>query len=465
MMALRRKHGSTGAGRRAFGVALPTTLLLIATMASASPLAVQRRTLNNGARLLVSEQHALPMVVVQIMVDAGARRDPSGKEGLAGLTADLLTEGTKKRTAVQISETADFIGAAFDTGADVDFASLSLTMLTKDLDTGFDLLSDALLHPSFPEAEVTRRREATLASLQAEEDEPGRVANRRFLKLLFGDEPYGHPVVGSTESVRKLTRADILKFYQENYGPENAIISIAGDVSADDMAKRMESILAEWKGVSRGDFVYPPEHAHESEAATIAKPLTQANIVLGERGIARDNPDYYAVTVMNFILGGGGFTSRLTNSVRVEGGLAYSVGSVYSVNKAPGSFQVIMQTKNASAAEAIQRTCSELDRIRQSQVSDEELDGAKLYLTGSFPMRLDTNMKLAGFAAQVEFFHLGDDYADSYASRINAVSKEDIQRAAQKYLHPDNLDLVVVGNLDTAKVSAGPPCAKPAPTP
>ena len=148
----------------------------------------------------------------------------------------------------------------------------------------------------------------------------------------------------------------------------------------------------------------------------IDKPISQANIILGQRGVARDNPDYYALTVMNFILGGGGFTSRLLDNIRTKGGLAYSVGSGFSVNKSPGSFQIVMQTKNESANDAIQRACSELERIRREPVSDDELSGAKLYLTGSFPMRFDTNAKIAGFLSQVEFYNLGDDYADTYAA-------------------------------------------------
>jgi zinc protease len=433
--------------------------LFCAARASAAPVVVQRRTLSNGARLLVSVQPALPMVVVQIMLDAGSRRDPQGKEGLAGLTADLLTEGTKTRSASQISEAVDFIGASLGSAADTDNATLNLTSLSKDLDSGLDVLADVLLHATFPGAEVTRRREATLASLQAEEDEPGRVANRRFLSLLFGNEPYGHPIIGTATSVRKLSRADLLKFYESNYGPDNAIISVAGDVSTDAMVERLDKALVGWKRTGRAAFAYPEVGPPHTDSASIDKPLTQSNIVLGHRGIARANPDYYAVTVMNFILGGGGFTSRLTNSVRVEAGLAYSVGSVFSVNTVPGSFQVIMQTKNASAAEAIQRTCAELERIRREPVSDEELSGAQLYLTGSFPMRFDTNAKLAGFSAQVELFHLGDDYADTYAARINAISKEDIQRVARQYVRPAELELVVVGNLSEAKVGSGAPCS------
>jgi zinc protease len=177
--------------------------------------------------------------------------------------------------------------------------------------------------------------------------------------------------------------------------------------------------------------------------------------------VARDNPDYYALTVMNFILGGGGFTSRLLDNIRTKAGLAYSVASYFVAGKSPGSFQVSLQTKNESATDAITRTCAELERIRGEPVGDEELSNAKLYLTGSFPLRLDSTSKIAGFLAQVEFFNLGADYADTYVQRINAVTKEDVLRVARQYLHPDALELVVVANLDKAKVTASVPCTTP----
>lgn len=433
-------------------------LSLLPAIVSASPLAADRRKLSNGTHLVVSEQPAVPMVVIQILLDAGSRRDPAGKQGLASLTADLLTEGTKRRSATQLSKAIDEIGAELDARAEVDYATLGLTVLSKDLDRGLDLLFDVLLQPGFPEAEVVRRREAALAAMHAEEDNPGRVANRRFLELLFASEPYGHPAIGTPASVAKLTRAEILDFYRKFYRPELTIISVAGDVSADSIAARLERGLQTWKESATASFAYPAPAKDRPRVATIQKPLTQANVILGHRGIARDDPDYYAITVMNFILGGGGFTSRLMESVRVKAGLAYSVGSVFSVNKAPGSFQVTLQTKNESAVDAIQKVCSEITTIREQPVSDEELAGAKLYLTGSFPMRLDSNAKITGFLAQVEFFSLGADYADSYAARINAVSKDDVRRVAQKYLRPEELHLVVVGDLETAKVPAGPPC-------
>jgi zinc protease len=435
---------------------IPVALGASAATAAGPP--AKRQTLPNGALLIVSEQHTLPLVVMQILIDAGSRRDPPGKEGLAALTADLLTEGTKTRTASQISEATDFIGASLDTSADTDAASASLVVLAKDLDTGLDLLTDVLLHPTFPEAEVARRREATLATIKANEDDPGNVAQRAFLKALFGDGPYGHPVIGTADAVRRLTRNDVLAFYTTTYRPERTIITVAGDVTMAEIAGRFGSALHDWSPGSTPPFEYPATTWPPAETITIQKPITQANIILGQRGVARDNPDYYALTVMNFILGGGGFTSRLLDNIRTKGGLAYSVASLFTVNKAPGSFEVIMQTKNTSADDAIRRACEEIERIRREPVSDDELAGAKLYLTGSFPLRLDTTSKIVGFLGQVELFHLGMDYADTYVQRINAVSRDDVLRVARQYLHPDQLLLVAVADLAQAKIPATIPC-------
>ncbi|HXQ24695.1 MAG TPA: pitrilysin family protein [Candidatus Acidoferrales bacterium] len=431
----------------------------VATANAADP-AADRRTLPNGALLIVSEQHALPMVVVQMIIDAGARRDPHGQEGLAALTADLLTEGTKTRSATQISAAADFIGASLGSSADTDYASLSLTVLGKDLDTGLTLLTDILLHPSFPDAEVKRRREAALANMKANEDDPGNVAQRVFVHSLFGDEPYGHLAIGTPPTVPGLTRKDLVAFYERYYRPEHSIITVVGDVTAADIEQRLQNGLKDWSPANVPAFAYPSIGAPHPVTLTVQKPISQANIILGQRGVARDNPDYYALTIMNYVLGGGGFSSRLLDNIRTKAGLAYSVGSFFSVNKSPGSFQVVMQTKNESANDAIQRACDEIARIRTEPISDDELKEAKLYLTGSFPLRLDTNAKIAGFLAQVEFFNLGADYADTYAQRINAVTKEDVLRAAQQYLQPEQLELVVVANLEQAKIPTTAPCGR-----
>jgi len=433
---------------------LLTTLPVVAV---ASGPRAERHRLANGARLVVSEQHNLPMVIVQVFLDAGGRHDPRGKEGLANFTADLLTEGTRTRSAAQISAAIDFIGASLGTSADLDYASASITMLRKDLDAGLDLLADVLLNPTFPEAEVTRRREATIAALTAEEDQPGRVAARAFAESLFRGEPYGHPALGNLTAVRTFKRSDARAFYERHYRADASIITVVGDVSVDDIRARLDSAIGRWKGGAPATESVQPG-VLTTTPVLIDKPITQTNIILGHRGIARDNPDYYALTVMNFILGGGGFTSRLLDNIRTKAGLAYSVGSNFSPNKLPGSFQIVLQTKNASANDALQRACAEVARIRSEVVSDDEISGAKLYLTGSFPLRFDSNSKVAGFLGQVELFGLGDDYGDRYSERINAVTKEEILRVAQQYLHPEQMLLVVVGNLSEAKIASTPPC-------
>ncbi|MBI1817196.1 MAG: insulinase family protein [Deltaproteobacteria bacterium] len=416
-------------------------------------------TLDNGAILIVSEQRSLPVVVIQITIDAGARLDPPAKAGLANLTSELLTEGTTKRSASEISDMIDFLGASLDSNADVDFAGASLAVLKKDLPAGLDLLADVLLRPAFADAELVRRREAVLASIRASEDQPGTVASRAFQRALFGSEPYGHPVEGTIDSVPKLTRADIQSFYRQYYRPGRSIVTVVGDVSTDEIKPLLDTALQKWIGGAGEPFVYPLAHPPEQREVTIDKPLTQANIILGQRGVARDNPDYYAITVMNYILGGGGFSSRLLDNIRTRGGLAYSVSSAFSVNKAPGSFEVVMQTKSASAGDAIARARSELERIRREPVADDELSEAKRYLTGSFPLRLDSTRKISAFLSQVEFYGLGRDYADTYAARINAVTKEDVLRVAQQYLHPEEMILVVVANLKDTPLTTAPPAA------
>jgi zinc protease len=427
---------------------LAALVWFLAAPAWAAGPTVVRQTLSNGARLQISEQAAVPMVIVDALVDAGSRLDPPGEEGLANLTADLLTEGTATRSAEQIHETADFIGASLQSQAGDDFAFLNLRVLRKDLETGLDLWADSLVHPSFPNAEVERRKTAVLGAIRASDDNPSTVADRAFEKALFGAAPYGHPSEGWAESVQKLKRQEIVDFYQRSYQPSRTIITVVGDVKAAEVIAALEKRLAAWHdGAHRGP-ASPSPAAPPPAASTVVidKPLTQANIVLGHRGVSRDNPDWYALTVMNYILGGGSFSSRLFDSVRTKGGLAYSVASSFTGNKDPGSFKVAMQTKSTSAQEAIAKVHEEVDRMRDAPVSDQELDDAKKYLTGSFPMRLDSNAKVTGLLAQIEFYGLGNGYFDEYLERTRAVTKEDVQRVARQYLHPDEFVLVVVGS-------------------
>lgn len=437
---------------------VPMVLLALMAPAHSFGLNFTRHVLSNGTVVLVSEQRAVPMVVVQALVEAGSRRDPRGQEGLAALTADLLTEGAGKRDAAEIGRELDFLGARIDSSADVDSASVSLVTVRRHFDRAFDLFVDILTRPTFPQAEVKRRRDAALAALRAEEDNPGALAQRSFWKAVFGPTPYGHPPIGRRETVSQLQRSHVLSFYRRYYRPNGTILAVTGDVDTPEVIGRLEAALGHWKPRPVEEFTYPEIPTPPSTVAVVEKPLTQVNLVLGHRGVARDNPDFYAISVMNFILGGGGFTSRLVESVRVQGGLAYSVGSLFTANKFPGTFQVSLQTKAPSMWDAVSKVCQELHRIRSEWVSEEELSNAKLYLTGSFPLRIDTNTEIAAFLAQVEFFHLGSDFIETYPQRINAITREEVLHVAQTYIRPEELKLVVVGPADASSIRASSPC-------
>jgi zinc protease len=411
---------------------------------------VQRTLLPNGLVLLASEEHSLPFVTLQLLIDSGSRRDPSGEEGLAYLTARGLPLGTSGRTVNQINEELDFMGASLNSSSGRDYVTLSLRILKKDLDKGLDLFMEVLTQPTFPEEEIHREVEKTLAAIQSEEDQPEEVAEKAFLRALFLGSPYGHPVEGTKESVSKLTRDPVVRFYRSYYHPNNAVLTIVGDITDDEIKSKLIPRLEKWTVGEILKLPFITKFEKDQKTVKINRPITQANIILGSAGLSRENPDFYAVTVMNYILGGGGFASRLTEAIRNKRGLAYSVASFFDPGKFPGSFQIVLQTKNSSAKEAISLSLQQMERIQKELVSEKELEGAKKYLIGSFPMRLDTQGKLANFLTQVEYYGLGLDYPERYPSLIRSVTREEILRVAKKYLHPKKCVLVIVADLKEA---------------
>jgi len=251
--------------------------------------------------------------------------------------------------------------------------------------------------------------------------------------------PYGHPVEGTKESVPRLTREAITEFFQTYYRPNNATLTVVGDITADELKARLFPHLETWAPSKISEEVFNMTFEKERKTIKVDRDLTQANVILGHRGVSRSNPDYYAVTVMNYILGGGGFASRLVDEIRVKKGFAYAVDSFFDASKYPGSFQVSLQTRNANAREAIALSIQQMERIRKEPVSEKELEGAKKYLIGSFPMRFDTQAKMANFLTQVEYYGLGQDYPEKYLSLIQAVTRDDVLRVARTYLQPETL--------------------------
>ena len=411
---------------------------------------VQRTVLHNQLVLLVCEEHSLPFVTFQLLINSGSRKDPPGEEGLAYLTARGLLLGTSKRTVNVINEELDFMGASLNASSGRDYSTLSLRVLKKDLDKGMDLFMEVITQPTFPEEEIRREVEKTLASIQSAEDQPEEVAEKEFQKTLFLTSPYGHPVEGTKESLPRLAREALLRFYRDYYHPNNVILTVAGDITTDEIKKKFLPHLEKWPTAKIPEMPFISGFAKEQKIVKIDRAITQANIVLGHAGVRRNNPDYYALTVMNYILGGGGFSSRLVEEIRNKRGFAYSVASFFDPGKYPGAFQIVLQTKNASAREAISLALQQMERIRKEPVSEKELEGAKKYLIGSFPLRLDTQGKLANFLTQIEYFGLGLDYPEKYPSFIWSVTREEVLRVARAYLHPENYILVVVANLKEA---------------
>lgn len=409
----------------------------------------EREVLSNGMTLLHSEKTGLPIVTVVVAIKAGSVVESSAKAGLANLTADLLNEGTRKRSSKEISDAIEFVGGALSTSGGADYVTASVSVLKKDIDLGFDLLSDVILNPSFSDEEIQRRKTSIRNSILQQKEEPDVVASKAFAEAVFGQHPYGRPVEGTEETLERITREDIVAFHQEYYLPNSTIITVVGDISKAELRFLLNKYLMNWQRRDSKGMALPSAVFEEKQKVIkIQKNLEQANIILGHLGIKRDNPDYYAVSVMNYILGGGGFVSRLMDNIRDNKGLAYDVHSFFSANKYAGSFQSGLQTKNESANTAISEVLREMERIKAEPVSDKELSDAKSYLTGSFPLRIDSNRKIAGFLTAVEYYGLGLDYIDNYKKFIEAITKEDILRVARKYLNTKTFVLVVVGDLE-----------------
>jgi zinc protease len=426
---------------------------VLLTTVSYAGLDVKREVLNNGLTLLVTERHNLPLVMVTMGIRAGALLEPPDRSGLANLVAELLTEGTETRTGKQISEEIEFVGGSLGASAGDDYITVSLSVLKKDISLGFELLSDIVLNPVFPEQEMKKKVERTKAGLKSAEENPGFVASRVFIREVFGDHPYGRLVQGSEETLDRITRGDLVDFYANNYVPNSSVLSVVGDITPKEVKDLLGKYFSRWARLERAsEAAVGAEVIRTRKTITIDRDLSQANIILGHAGVSRDDPDYYAVSVMNYILGGGGFASRLMQNIREERGLAYDVSSSVDALMEGGSFRVSVQTKNESANTVIQEILNEMRKMRSSPVSDTELSDAKAFLTGIFPVRIETSRRIANFLVAVEFYGLGLSYIDNYPLYINSVSREDILEAARRHLDPENYILVIVADIEEASL-------------
>jgi zinc protease len=431
--------------RCALALVVALTSGLVCGQVSAAPLA-HREVLPNGIVLLVAERPAVPIVAVRVLMRAGAVYDPSDRAGLANLTGAVVTRGTAKRTGPELDSAIEFVGGSLQAGAARDSLTVSLTAQKKDLTLGLDLVSEVVLTPAFPEAEVARKVAEIQAAIKRSEEDPGTVAARALSRLVFAGHPYGSPVEGTRESVAKLTRDDVVKFYRDHARPDTAVIAVVGAVTVDEARREIMARFGSWARPTTPPAPVPSATASGSpREETVKRELTQTTIMLGRQAVLQTDPDYFPLAVASYVLGGGS-ASRLYTRVREESGLAYSVYSWVSPWRHGSSFAVSAQSRTAEAPKVLVMVREELARMGREPVAERELGLAKQFLIGSFPLRLDTSGKVADFLVAVEDRGLGLDYADRYKERIGKVTAADVQRVAAKYFPPPTFNLVIVGD-------------------
>ena len=420
-------------------------VLWTTALAAEAALPIQNWTTSSGARVFFVASRANPMLDINVDFDAGGRRVTADKSGLAGLTRALLRAGTAARPEEEISRLIADVGAQLGGSADRDRAGLTLRTLSAERERTQALatFAEIMQAPAFPEAQLAREKARAVAAVKEEETKPDAIANKAFYRLLYGTHPYAFaPTPESIESVR---RADVEAFYRRYYVAEQAVVTIIGDADralAERIAEQLTSRLPRAGAAPEALSVVkrPP-----GEVMRIAHPASQSHILLGVPSVARDDPDYFALLVGNYSLGGGGFVSRLFTEVREKRGYAYSVYSYFMPLAQEGPFQVGLQTKKEQAGQALAQVRSVLDEFLARGPTAAELKAAKQNLVGGFALRIDSNRKLLDQVAAIGFYRLPLDWLDNFAARVEKVSLAEIRVAFARHVRPDNLVTVVVG--------------------
>ena len=414
---------------------------------------VSRFTLPNGISVIVQESRATPTFALRASVPAGGLAEPRDRPGVAGMTATMLSRGTEQRSALEFATALEDVGAALGAGADGLVTTVTGYALTRDFDLVMDLFAEMLRRPSFPAADVERLKGEALAGIAQAKTNPERVADRAFDRIVY---PVGHPLRPDTfeemeAAIGALTRDDLVAFHRRQYGPDRMIVVLVGDVAPDQVREALEKRLGDWARNPAAQVVVPPDLTLQAAPASQEIPIpdkSQASIVWGHAGgLRRSDPDFYAAQVMNLILGGGALVSRLGSAIRDEQGLAYSVYSYFDANLYAGQFRTILGTNPTNAKKAVAALEAEIQRIRKDGVTQRELDEAVAYLTGRFPLRLETNSGVSEILWGMQFYGLGDDYIDRYAGYYRAVTVSQVNAAAQAHLHPDRATVVLSGAL------------------
>jgi zinc protease len=408
---------------------------------------IHRTTLENGLRVLVAENHNAPIVALRTIVKSGADHDVADLAGLASVTADLLDEGAGSRDAIKLAEDIGLLGGALGTGADWDATYMSIEVLSRTASEAIQILGDVSFRATLPADALERVRSERLMEILQQRDEPAAIAGKRFAGLLYGTGAYGNPIIGTSATVSRMTLEDVRRFYAQHYIPNHSSVVVSGDVTPDDAVRLVRDAFSDWKrGPEPPRPIPQPQNLETSRIYLIDRPqAVQSEIRVGHVGVSRSSEDYFAINVMNALLGGI-FNSRINLNLREKHGYTYGARSTFAFRRGAGPFVVSAPVRNEVTRESVEEVLAELRRIRTGDVEPRELDETKSYMMGVFPATVQSASDIASRLLDMELYSLPEDYFDRYRENIGAISRDDVARVANKYVDPDRALIVIVGN-------------------
>jgi len=413
-----------------------------------APGALLRAELPNGLRVIILEDHRLPRVALGLEVRRGEASVPPGQAGLAAFAGELMERGAGSRGAIELAEAVDELGASLGVGSDWDAMGVNVSGLRRDLERLLEILADVALRPRFEEAEAAKVRAETLASLERAKDRPETLVGWSLLRALYGGHRFGLPLSGLPESVSRFDAAQARSLHRGFFVPGNAVFFASGDVEAAALLQEVGRIFGAWPAGPLPDAGPPPPAPAppERRIVLVDRPeLEQAHIAIAHEGISRADPDRIAAALLNTVIGGGGFSSRLMEKVRAEEGLVYGIGSDFSMRRAGGPFSVQTSTRVAEARRVLDLVLAELERARREPPGEEELADARRLAVGSFALGLETSDAVAASLVELDVQGLPEDSLDTYRARVRATAGEEVARLARELLHPERAAIVVAG--------------------
>ena len=407
----------------------------------------ERVLLDNGMVLFYLPDHELPLVSISALVRTGSMYDPVGKEGVADLTAYMMrTGGTAKLNSTDIDQRLDFLAASPSIAMSLDSASISFSFFKDDLDTCFDLLSQMLMQPAFEKDKLQLALSLKNEELRRIADNPQKLAFREFNRLLYPDDLRGR--YATPASLQNIYRDDLITFHREYFFPANMMLAISGDISKDEVVNKIRQYFGNWKNVRQAFDIAPPPKQAGRRVFFIRKQLAQSTVVSGELTLSKNNPDFYAFSVLDFIIGSGGFSSRIFSAVRNNEGLAYSAGSFYRARTNYGVFGTYAFTKTASTFQSLRLMNSILQDVANGSISQTELDWAKNSILNAFIFSFEQPSQIALQQMTIAYEKLPADYLSSYRKRIEAVTRDDLKRVAARYLNEQKRLTLILGDTD-----------------